>query len=120
MSAVLVAHEPPGTEHLGIRLVAAASVEAGFRPRVLPLLTPVALANAVAQTLAERPFLVGVSLSDPLVAPLMLAFDQPQCPLWPRPAALMVEGVDLSRGKSTPVDADVVDLAGERIPIAPS
>lgn len=70
----LIAHEPPGTEHLGIRLVAAALVEAGFRPRVLPLLTPVALADAVAQTLAERPFLVGVSVSDPLVAPLMLAF----------------------------------------------
>lgn len=71
---VLVAHEPPGTEHLGVRLVAAALVEAGFRPRVLSLLTPVALADAVAQTLAERPFLVGVSVSDPLIAPLMLAF----------------------------------------------
>jgi radical SAM superfamily enzyme YgiQ (UPF0313 family) len=73
-SVVLVAHEPPGTEHLGVRLVAAALVEAGFRPHIVPLLSPVGLADAVKETLAQRPFLVGVSLSDPLVAPLMLAF----------------------------------------------
>jgi hypothetical protein len=40
----------------------------------VPLLSPVGLADAVKETLAQRPFLVGVSLSDPLVAPLMLAF----------------------------------------------
>ena len=34
---VLVAHEPPNCEHLGIRLVAAGLAEAGFRPRVLPV-----------------------------------------------------------------------------------
>lgn len=71
---VLVAHEPPNSEHLGIRLVAAGLVEAGFLPRVLPLLSPSSLAATVGETLAAHPFLVGVSLSDPLVAPLLLAF----------------------------------------------
>jgi hypothetical protein len=71
---VLVAHEPPNSEHLGIRLVAAGLAEAGFRPRVLPLVTPSSLAAVVSETLAVRPLLVGVSISDPLVAPLLLAF----------------------------------------------
>jgi len=71
---VLVAHEPPNSEHLGIRLVAAGLAEAGFRPRVLPLATPSSLAAVVSETLAAQPFLVGVSISDPLVAPLLLAF----------------------------------------------
>ena len=71
---VLVAHEPTNSEHLGIRLVAAGLVEAGFRPRVLPLVTPSSLAAAVSETLAAQPFLVGISISDPLVAPLLLAF----------------------------------------------
>ena len=73
-NVVLVAHEPPGTEHLGVRLLAAALVEAGFSPHIVPLLSPAGLADAVKETLAQRPFLVGVSLSDPLVAPLVLAF----------------------------------------------
>lgn len=71
---VLVAHEPPNSEHLGIRLVAAGLAEAGFRPRLLPLVTPARLAAVVSETLAVHPFLVGVSISDPLVAPLLLAF----------------------------------------------
>jgi hypothetical protein len=71
---VLVAHEPRNCEHLGIRLVAAGLAEAGFRPHVLPVTSPAAVAAAVTQTLALRPFLVGVSISDPLVAPPMLAF----------------------------------------------
>ena len=37
---VLVAHEPPNTEHLGIRVVAAGLAEAGFRPHVLPVGAP--------------------------------------------------------------------------------
>ena len=73
-NVILVAHEPPGSEHLGIRMVAAALAEAGFRPRVLSLLSPLALAAIVSETLAARPLLVGVSISDPLVAPLMFAF----------------------------------------------
>jgi hypothetical protein len=71
---VLVAHEPPGTEHLGIRLVAAALVEAGFQPRILSLLSPRALASTVAETIAASPMLVGLSISDPLIAPMMLAY----------------------------------------------
>jgi radical SAM superfamily enzyme YgiQ (UPF0313 family) len=71
---VLVAHEPPDCEHLGIRLVAAGLAEAGFRPRVLPLRSPASMAAVVEETLARRPFLVGVSLSDPLVAPPILAY----------------------------------------------
>jgi methylmalonyl-CoA mutase cobalamin-binding subunit len=71
---VLVAHEPPNSEHLGIRLVAAGLAEAGFRPRLLPLCAPAGLDAAVRETLAAQPFLVGVSITDPLVAPLLLAF----------------------------------------------
>jgi radical SAM superfamily enzyme YgiQ (UPF0313 family) len=71
---VLVAHEPANTEHLGIRLVAAGLAEAGFRPRVLPVGAPAGVAAMVDETLAMRPFLVGVSISDPLSAPLVLAF----------------------------------------------
>jgi radical SAM superfamily enzyme YgiQ (UPF0313 family) len=71
---VLVAHEPPNCEHLGIRLVAAGLAEAGFRPRVLPIGAPSSVDARVSETLAMRPFLVGVSISDPLVAPLLLAF----------------------------------------------
>jgi radical SAM superfamily enzyme YgiQ (UPF0313 family) len=71
---VLVAHEPANCEHLGIRLVAAGLAEAGFRPHVLPVASPAAVVAVVTQTLVLRPFLVGVSLSDPLVAPPMLAF----------------------------------------------
>jgi radical SAM superfamily enzyme YgiQ (UPF0313 family) len=73
-TVMLVAHEPPGTEHLGIRLVASALVEAGFEPRILPLLSPTALASTVAETLAVSPMLVGLSISDPLIAPMMLAY----------------------------------------------
>jgi hypothetical protein len=71
---MLVAHEPPNTEHLGIRVVAAGLAEAGFRPHVLPVGSPSNLAAVVSETLATQPFLVGVSISDPLVAPLLLAF----------------------------------------------
>ena len=71
---VLVAHEPPNSEHLGIRLVAAGLAKAGFRPRVLPLVAPPSLAAVVGEILAAQPFLVGVSIPDPLVAPLLLAF----------------------------------------------
>ena len=71
---MLVAHEPPNTEHLGIRVVAAGLAEAGFRPHVLPVGSPSNLAAAVSETLAKQPFLVGVSISDPLAAPLLLAF----------------------------------------------
>ena len=71
---VLVAHEPPGTEHLGIRLVAAALVEAGFGPRILSLLSPTELASKVGETLAAEPVLVGISVSDPLIAPMLLAY----------------------------------------------
>lgn len=71
---VLVAHEPPNCEHLGIRLVAAGLAEAGFRPHVLPVVSPSSVAAVVGQTLALSPFLVGVSISDPLVAPPLLAF----------------------------------------------
>jgi hypothetical protein len=70
----LVAYEPPSSEHLGIRLVAAGLVAAGFRPRVLPLVTPSQLEATVRETLAAQPFLVGASVTDPLVAPLLLAF----------------------------------------------
>ena len=71
---VLVAHERPGNEHLGIRMVAAALAHAGYRPHILPLLSLAEVNKVVAHTLAERPLLVGVSISDPLVAPLMLTF----------------------------------------------
>jgi len=71
---ILVAHEPPGTEHLGIRLVASALVETGFEPRILPLLSPTGLASAVVETLAASPMLVGLSISDPMIAPMMLAY----------------------------------------------
>ena len=71
---VLVAHEPADCEHLGIRLVAAGLAEAGFRPRVLPVRSPSAVAAVVGETLAAQPFMVGVSISDPLVAPPILAF----------------------------------------------
>ncbi len=71
---VLVAYEPPNTEHLGVRLVASGLAAAGFRPRVLPLVVPTDLEATVAETLAARPLLVGVSITDPLVAPLLLAF----------------------------------------------
>ena len=71
---VLVAHEPPNCEHLGIRVVAAGLVEAGFRTCVLPIGAPTRLAMVVAETLAAQPFLVGVSISDPLSAPPLLAF----------------------------------------------
>jgi methylmalonyl-CoA mutase cobalamin-binding subunit len=71
---MLVAHEPPNTEHLGIRVVAAGLAEAGFRPHVLPVGSPSNLAAVVSEALATQPFLVGVSISDPLVAPLLLAF----------------------------------------------
>jgi radical SAM superfamily enzyme YgiQ (UPF0313 family) len=71
---ILVAHEPPGTEHLGVRLLASALLQAGFRPSIVPLLAPGELEATVAQVIAGRPCLVGVSLSDPLVAPLLLAF----------------------------------------------
>jgi radical SAM superfamily enzyme YgiQ (UPF0313 family) len=71
---VLVAHEPPGTEHLGVRLLASALLQAGFRPSIVPLLAPGELEATVAAVRAGRPFLVGVSLSDPLVAPLLLTF----------------------------------------------
>ena len=71
---VLIAHEPPNSEHLGIRLVAAGLAEAGFHPRVLSLLTPSSLAAMVGETLAAQPFLVGVSISDAMVAPPLLAF----------------------------------------------
>jgi hypothetical protein len=71
---VLVAHEPANCEHLGIRLVAAGLAEAGFRPRVLPVGSPSSVGATVSETLAMQPLLVGVSISDPLVAPLLLAF----------------------------------------------
>jgi radical SAM superfamily enzyme YgiQ (UPF0313 family) len=71
---VLVAHEPANTEHLGIRLVAAGLAAAGFRPRVLPVGVPADAGATVDEALAARPFLVGVSISDPLSAPLVLAF----------------------------------------------
>ena len=71
---VLVAYEPSSSEHLGIRLVAAGLAAAGFRPLVLPLVTPAQLEATVRETLAAQPFLVGASVTDPLVAPLLLAF----------------------------------------------
>lgn len=71
---VLVAHEPANCEHLGIRLVAAGLAEAGFRPRVLPVGSPASVGATVSETLAMQPSLVGVSISDPLVAPLVLAY----------------------------------------------
>lgn len=71
---VLVAHEPEGIEHLGIRYVAAALREAGFAPRILPLLSFDAIESACAETLTGHPVLVGLSITDALVAPLMLTF----------------------------------------------
>lgn len=71
---ILIAHEPPNSEHLGIRVVAAGLARAGFRPRVLPVGAPARLAGLVGEALAARPFLVGVSICDPLSAPLLLAF----------------------------------------------
>jgi radical SAM superfamily enzyme YgiQ (UPF0313 family) len=71
---VLVAHEPQNCEHLGIRVVAAGLKAAGYRPQVLAVGTPTNVAAVVAETLARQPFLVGVSISDPLAAPLLLAF----------------------------------------------
>lgn len=73
-NVVLVAHEQPNTEHLGIRLVAAALAEAGFRPVILPLRSPNELAPTVADTQSADPLLVGISISDPLVAPMMFAY----------------------------------------------
>ena len=71
---VLVAHERPGSEHLGIRMVAAALLDGGYRPHIVQLLSLADVGGLVARTLDERPLFVGVSISDPLVAPLMLTF----------------------------------------------
>jgi anaerobic magnesium-protoporphyrin IX monomethyl ester cyclase len=71
---VLVAHEPEGIEHLGIRYVAGALHGAGFAPRILPLASFDAIEAACAETAAEHPALVGLSITDALVAPLMLTF----------------------------------------------
>jgi anaerobic magnesium-protoporphyrin IX monomethyl ester cyclase len=71
---VLLAHEPPNCEHLGIRVLAAGLAEAGFRARLLPVGSPTRIEAVVAETLAAGPTLVGVSISDPLSAPLLLAF----------------------------------------------
>jgi hypothetical protein len=70
----LVAHEPDGSEHLGVRYVAAALRAAGFAPLIVPLCTFDAMAEARARVLAAQPLLVGLSISDAVVAPLMLTF----------------------------------------------
>ena len=74
-SVVLVAHEPRGTEHLGIRYVAAALQVAGFTAHILPLCSLDEVASACVRALSPGPPLfVGLSVTDALVAPLLLTF----------------------------------------------
>ena len=74
-SVVLVAHEPRGTEHLGIRYVAAALQKVGVTANVLPLCSLDQVPSACAEALsAGPPLFVGLSITDALVAPLLLTF----------------------------------------------
>ena len=73
-SVVLVGREQPGDENLALRYLAAALLEAGHHPTIVPLSGPHSLPDAARTALDASPTVIGLSISDADIAIDALAF----------------------------------------------
>jgi len=74
IDVVLVGREQPGDENLALRYLAAALLQAGHRPHIVPLAGPEHLPGALGAAIAASAPLLGVSIPDADAAVDALAF----------------------------------------------